>query len=140
MPTTSPRRRRRGRSSLSAFMQNIATRTSLKAVISEVAVILTNVIPTIRTEIHGDLLSTLATCPAFHFQEVTIATVPVVATAKSAELTTACHTREFSLESSRPQIFGMSGPSPPGAPLAAGTEACPRFEGAPAAPRLSPGL
>ena len=78
-------------------MPNIAACTSLKAVISEVTVILTNVSPTIRTEIHGDLLSILAACPAFHFQEVTIATVPVVATAKPAELTTACHTREFSI-------------------------------------------
>ena len=45
-----------------------------------------------------------------------------------------------SLGSSRAQTFGAFGPSPPGAPLAAGAEACPRSEGAPAIPRLSPGL
>ena len=105
LPTTSPGRRRRGRSSLSAFMPNIAARTSLKAVISEVTVILTNVSPTIRTEIHGDLLSILAACPAFHFQEVTIATVPVVTTAKPAKLTIACNTREFSVRV--PTVVGI---------------------------------
>ena len=149
LPTTSPGRRRRGRSSLSAFMPNIAACTSLKAVISEVTVILTNVSPTIRTEIHGDLLSILAACPAFHFQEVTIATVPVVTTQspQNSRLHVTHENSAFgclrSLGSSRAQIFGAFGPSPPGAPLAAGAEACPRSEALALLPGVlhsSPGL
>ena len=87
----------RGRSSFSAFTPNIAARTSLKAVTAKMTVILTDVVPTIRAGIHRDLLAIFTTCPTFHLQEVTIATVPIVAPAKPAKLTIARNTREFSV-------------------------------------------
>ena len=58
-------------------------------------VILTNMIPTLCAGIHRDLLGTFTTCPTFHLQKVTIATVPIVSPAKPAKLTIARYAREF---------------------------------------------